>query len=128
MFMNKGLYYFLQVLLSAILLAFGLLIEIKNASATEGAAAILLAVPGAVILLALIIEFFHIKTRKVWHYIYIYLAVTLVAEVVTIVIFRFFSFSFRTVLLLLVVIIVTTAICQLFHQIYHIANKKPRII
>ncbi len=118
----------MQFLLSAILLAVGLLIEIKNTSTTDGAAAILLAAPGAVILLALIVEFFRIKTKKVWHYVFVYLAMALIGEVVTIVIFHFYSFSVKTVLLLLVVIAVTTAICQLFHRIYYVANKKPRII
>ncbi len=118
----------MQFLLSAILLAVGLLIEIKNTSTTEGAAAILLAAPGAVILLALIVEFFRIRTRKVWHYFFIYLVMSLIGEAVTIVIFRFYNFSVKTVLLVLLVIVVTTAICQLFHRIYYVANKKPRII
>ncbi|MCR5067315.1 MAG: hypothetical protein K6A14_04555 [Erysipelotrichaceae bacterium] len=126
--MNKGLYYFLQFLLAAILLAVGLLIEIRSTVTVEGAGVFLLAAPGAVILLAMIIEFFKIKTKTVWHYIPVYLVLTLLAEAAAIFYFKFNHFGPRIIVLFTVVILVTTAICQLFHHIHYVANKKPRII
>ncbi|MBO4219258.1 MAG: hypothetical protein J5694_02035 [Erysipelotrichaceae bacterium] len=127
--MNKGRYYFLQFLLAAILLTVGLLIEIRSTATVEGAGALLLAVPGGVILLAMIIEFFKIRTKSVWHYVPVYLVLTLLAETAAIVYFQFYRyFGPRIVVLLLVVVFVTTAICQLFHYIHYVANKRPRII
>ncbi|MBR5049005.1 MAG: hypothetical protein IKX74_05140 [Erysipelotrichaceae bacterium] len=126
--MNKGRFYFLQFLLAAILLAVGLLIEIRSTATVEGAGAFLLAVPGAVILAAMIIELLKIKTRTVWHHIPIYLALTLLAEGAAIFYFKFNHFGPRIILLFTVVVLVTTAICEIFHYIHYVANKKPRII
>ena len=127
-FMNKGLYYFLQLLLAAILLAVGLLIEIRSTVTVEGAGVFLLAVPGAVIFLAMIIVLFKIKTKTVWHHIPIYLVLTLLAEGAAIFYFKFNHFGPRIIVLFTVVILVTTAICEIFHYIHYVANKKPRII
>ena len=57
-----------------------------------------------------------------------YLVLTLLAEGAAVFYFRFNHFGPRIIVLFMVVILVTTAICEIFHYIHYVANKKPRII
>ena len=88
----------------------------------------LLMVPGAVIFLTMLPEFFKPKEKQQLLFPLIYLALTVVGFGIAIVLFKVREFSVALIGLILAAAIITVVICTLFHYIHRIANKKPRII
>jgi len=88
----------------------------------------LLMVPGAVIFLTMLPEFFKPKEKQQLLFPLIYLALTVIGFGIAIVLFKVREFSVALIGLILAAAIITVVICTLFHYIHRIANKKPRII
>ena len=122
--MRKVNYILLQVMLSLILISFGMLVEIKGTASIWGIASILITIPGAVILLSMLIGL--IRFKKFWQFpLLIFLLVVLLDGGVYL-FFKMKRISLNLCLLYFFIAVVTTAICELFYLVYHVVNKKLR--
>jgi len=106
----------LQLLLSSLLIALGLLIHFYGENTVEGVSLILLTIPGIVLFLSFFVEFF--KLKKDVYCVPIYLILIIGADLL---VYYLFDISLKTSLawiLFVVVAIITTLICFLFHLVY----------
>ena len=114
--MKKWNYLSLHIVLSLLLIAMGVLIELKGQNKINGVAYSFLVIPG--FLLALTIFTSHIKYKK--HYLFIIVSgvVMFVLEAIIFMLFKLYSTGFLVCLILLVVMAITVAICFIFYIIY----------
>lgn len=114
--MKKFNYMLLQLLLSILLIALGLLIHFFGDNTVEGVSLILLTVPGIVLFLSFFVEFLNLK--KDIYCIPIYLVSILVLDIVVFFTFNIQLKSSLAWILFVLVAIITTLICFLFHIVY----------
>jgi len=117
---NKGMkkinYMFLQLLLSSLLIALGLLIHFCGENTVEGVSLILLTIPGIVLFLSFFVEFF--KFKKDIYCIPVYLILIIGLDLLVYYMFSVSLKSNKAWILFVVVGVITILICFLFHIVY----------
>ena len=122
--MKKINYILLQIVISLILISFGMLVEIKGTASIWGIASILITVPGIVIFLSMFIGL--IKFKKFWQFPLLIFFLTALLDGAVYLYFKMTRISVNFCLLYFFIAVVTTAICELFYLVYHVVNKKLR--
>ena len=118
--MRKISFVMLQLVLSILLIVFGVLIEFNGKNSASGVPVLLFTVPGITILAACILDGFKFKKALIFPSIVLLLAILLDVGVVLIYKVRLSNYLYFCLFLL--VDIIACVICELFHLV--VVNKK----
>ena len=114
-----------QLVLSAILVSFGILFELKSVDTTPYVSTVFLTIPGSVILLGT--AFSHIKKMNFKKFTIISLTLSILAEGLMVVIFKMYTAKLLFYIFLLVVLIISNVISLMFYILYlRIAETKQK--
>ena len=114
-----------QLVLSAILVSFGILFELKSVDNTPYVSTVFLTIPGSVILLGT--AFSHIKKMNFKKFTIISLTLSILAEGLMVVIFKMYTAKLLFYIFLLVVLIISNVMSLMFYILYlRIAETKQK--